>query len=223
MIVYPASESRAPQARMLARHGYRVLMLEMRGYGGSDGDPNMFGWGATRDLDAAAAFLAGRPDVRDGRIGGLGFSVGGEQVLEAAAGNLALKAVVSDGAGERSIRESVLHGVRGWLALPTAAVETAAVALLSGDGAAARARRLGRADRPAARLPHLRRSAARAAKSRSRSPTTPARPPRRLLADPRATSHRRLRGSPARVRAPRRRILRPGSGRLTAAVLRLPP
>jgi hypothetical protein len=133
VIVYPASESRAPQARMLARHGYGVLMLEMRGYGRSDGDPNAFGWGASKDIDAGVGFLRARPEVEAGRIGGIGFSVGGEQMLEAAAGNSDLQAVVSEGAGERSIRESRLRGPRGWPTLPRDAVETAAVAVLSGD------------------------------------------------------------------------------------------
>ena len=133
VIVFPGSASRAPQARVLARHGYGVLMLDMRGYGASDGDPNMFGWGATKDIDAGVGFLRARDDVREGRVGGLGFSVGGELMLEAAAGNAGLRAVVADGAGERSVRESALRGVEGALALPAAAVQTAAVTVLSGE------------------------------------------------------------------------------------------
>lgn len=118
---------------MLARHGYGVLMLDMRGYGASDGDPNMFGWGATQDIDAGVGFLRARHDVREGRVGGIGFSVGGELMLEAAAGNAGLRAVVADRAGERSVRESALRGVEGALALPAAAVQTAAVTVLSGE------------------------------------------------------------------------------------------
>ncbi len=105
----------------------------MRGYGRSDGDPNAFGWGATKDIDAAVAFLQGRPDVDSSKIGGIGFSVGGEQMLEAAAGNAGLRAVVSEGAGERSIREALIRGPRGWFSLPADAVRTTAVAVLSGD------------------------------------------------------------------------------------------
>jgi dienelactone hydrolase len=78
-------------------------------------------------------FLAARPDVRAARIGGLGFSVGGEVMLEAAAANPGLRAVVADGAGERSVRESALRGPAGWFSLPTYAVQTVAVALLSGE------------------------------------------------------------------------------------------
>jgi pimeloyl-ACP methyl ester carboxylesterase len=133
VIVFPGSNSRAPQARALVRHGYGVLMLDMRGYRKSDGDPNAFGWGATKDIDAGIAFLQARDDVEAGRIGGIGFSVGGEQMLETAAANSGLRAVVSDGAGERSVRESTLRGPRGWFALPTMAVQTVAVAIFSGE------------------------------------------------------------------------------------------
>jgi len=131
VISFPTRIGTLDHARMLVRHGYGVLLLDMRGYEESEGAPNAFGWGATRDIDAAVAWLQRRPDVRQGRIGGIGFSVGGEQMLEAAAGNPALRAVVSEGAGERSVREGLIRGPRGWLALPTATVETAAVSILS--------------------------------------------------------------------------------------------
>ena len=133
VIVFPGSASRAAQARVLVRHGYGVLMLDPRGYAESEGDPNMFGWSGARDVDAGVAFLARRADVRDDRIGGLGFSVGGEVMLDAAAGNPALLAVVADGAGERSVRESRLRGRAGWFSLPSYLAQTAAVAVLSGD------------------------------------------------------------------------------------------
>ena len=133
VIVFPGSAGRAAQARVLVDRGYGVLMLDMRGYASSDGDPNMFGWSATKDVDAGVAFLARRPDVADGRIGGLGFSVGGEVMLGAAAENRALRAVVADGAGERSVRESRLRGRAGWPSLPSYLMQTAAVAVLSGD------------------------------------------------------------------------------------------
>jgi dienelactone hydrolase len=130
VIVIPGTPSRAPHARMLARHGYGVLMLEPRGYGDSEGDPNAFGWRFGRDVDAATAFLDRRRDVRHGRIGGLGLSVGGEILLEAAARNYGLKAVVADGAGERLVRETLQGGSRMLPAVPSMAVETAAVTVL---------------------------------------------------------------------------------------------
>ena len=72
---------------MLVRHGYGVLLLDARGYDGSEGDPNLFGWDDAKDIDAAVAWLQSRPDVKDDRIGGIGFSVGGEMMLQAAASN----------------------------------------------------------------------------------------------------------------------------------------
>ena len=131
VISYPTRTGRLPQARMLARHGYGVLLLDARGYDGSAGDPNLFGWEGAKDVDAAVAWLQKRPDVGDGRIGGIGFSVGGEAMLQAAASNTGIRAVVSEGAGARSVREDLIRGPRGWLAIPEAAVQTAAIAVLS--------------------------------------------------------------------------------------------
>ena len=125
VISFPTRLGKLAVARMLHRHGYGVLVVDMRGYEGSDGAPNAFGWGSTKDIDAAVAWLHTRGIER---IGGIGFSVGGEQLLEAAAENPRLLAVVSDGAGERSVRESLVRGARGWAALPSMAVETLAVA-----------------------------------------------------------------------------------------------
>jgi len=92
---------------MLARHGYGVLLFDRRGEGESEGDPNIFGWAGDRDLRAAVAFLQSRSDVDPNRIGGIGLSVGGEMMIEAAAESDGLKAIVSEGAGIRSIRESL--------------------------------------------------------------------------------------------------------------------
>lgn len=132
VISYPTRQGKLPQARMLIREGYGVLLLDARGYDGSDGAPNMFGWGETKDIDAAVAWLRAQPDVHDGRVGGIGFSVGGEMMLEVAAQNRHLRAVVSEGAGIRSIREELLYGARSIPALPTQAVQTAALTVLSG-------------------------------------------------------------------------------------------
>jgi hypothetical protein len=132
VLSYPTRSGKVQQARMLARHGYGVLLLDARGYDGSDGDPNVFGWAGARDIHAGVTWLQRRADVEDGRIGGIGFSVGGEAMLQAAAENDGLRAVVSEGAGVRSVREDVLYGPRGWLALPASALQTAAVAIMSG-------------------------------------------------------------------------------------------
>jgi hypothetical protein len=53
-------------------------------------------------------------------------------MLEAAAGNAVLLAVVSEGAGVRLLREARLRGPRGWVVLPQEAVLTSALTVLSG-------------------------------------------------------------------------------------------
>jgi dienelactone hydrolase len=58
-------------------------------------------------LEAAVAYLEARPDVEGDRIGGVGLSVGGEMMLQEAAETDGLKAVVSEGAGIRSLREAI--------------------------------------------------------------------------------------------------------------------
>ena len=107
VIAFPGRSGPQRPARMLARHGYGVLLFDRRGEGESDGDPNIFGWAGEKDLRAAVEFLRRRPDVDPERIGGIGLSVGGEMMIEAAAESDGLKAVVSEGAGIRSIRESL--------------------------------------------------------------------------------------------------------------------
>jgi uncharacterized protein len=108
VIAFPGRTNPQPHARMLVEHGYGVLLFDRRGEGASDGDGNMFGWGGTRDIEAALGFLEDRPDVDPGRIGGLGLSVGGELMLEAAADDPRLAAVVSEGAGTRTLAEELV-------------------------------------------------------------------------------------------------------------------
>jgi hypothetical protein len=133
VLVFPGRSGTVEEARMLAERGYGVLLLDRRGQGESEGDPNAFGWGGTEDVAAAIDWLKERPDVEEGRVGGLGLSVGGELLLQAAAEGVEVGAVVSEGAGTRSIREDLIRGPAGWPSLPTAATLTAATALLSWD------------------------------------------------------------------------------------------
>jgi dienelactone hydrolase len=134
VIAFPGRTGPVRHARMLVRHGYGVLLLDRRGEGASQGDYNARGWGGEPDLRAAVAFLRKRPDVRDGRIGGLGLSVGGELLLQAAAHDRYLRAVVSEGAGLRSAAEQKHMPATPpeplrWIA--TITTETAAEAVLS--------------------------------------------------------------------------------------------
>jgi uncharacterized protein len=109
VIAFPGRKGPQRQARILARHGYGVLLFDRRGEGKSDGEPNALGWGGDRDIKAAIAFLQRRPDVDPERIGGIGLSVGGELMLETAAETAELAAVVSEGAGARTFSEEMDH------------------------------------------------------------------------------------------------------------------
>ncbi len=129
VIAFPGRTGPQRHTRMLVRHGYGVLLFDRRGEGQSDGDPNAFGWAMDKDLKAAAAFLQRRPDVDRDRIGGIGLSVGGEMMLQTAAETDAIKAVVSEGAGERSIREVVENGT--WAEVPSQFLLTVGTALFS--------------------------------------------------------------------------------------------
>jgi predicted acyl esterase len=109
------------------------LLYDRRGEAASEGDPNAVGWDRATDVEAGIAFLQQQPDVDPERIGGIGFSVGGEMLLEAAATSDDLKAVVSEGAGVRSYKEALeLDGVEGWLAKAIWMSTTAGIALFSG-------------------------------------------------------------------------------------------
>ena len=135
VIAFPGRKGPQPHTRMLARHGYGVLLFDRRGEGASDGEPNAYGWGGEKDIEAAVAYLRRRHDVDPGRIGGIGLSVGGELMMQAAAGTPGLKAVVSDGAGWRSVREMAdlpRHGILDSIVgVPSNAALTAAVAVFS--------------------------------------------------------------------------------------------
>ena len=97
MISFPGRSGPQKPARILAKHGYGVLLFDRRGEGESEGEPNSWGWGGEADI----------PDVVDDRIGGIGLSVGGEMMIEAGAETDELKAIVSEGAGARSTREDL--------------------------------------------------------------------------------------------------------------------
>jgi dienelactone hydrolase len=132
VIVYPGKKGTQTHAGMLVRRGYGVLVFDRRGEGTSEGDPQALGWGFDDDLRGALAYLRGRDDVDPNRIGGLGLSVGGEALLQTAAETSALSAVVSDGAGWRSLREDTIGmRVKDLPEVVFDAVNTAGVAVFS--------------------------------------------------------------------------------------------
>jgi dienelactone hydrolase/uncharacterized membrane protein len=125
VISFPGRASSQKRAKLLARDGYGVLLFDRRGEGESEGDPNAFGWQGVRDIPAAVAFLQRQPDVDPERIGGIGLSVGGEMMIEAAAESPELKAIVAEGASSRSVRDEIVNGSDWQEVLATGIVATA--------------------------------------------------------------------------------------------------
>ncbi|MFI7067531.1 alpha/beta hydrolase [Kribbella sp. NPDC050124] len=124
-------------AVVLARHGYGVLLFDARGHGRSEGRAMDFGWYGDLDVGAAATYLETRPDVDGSRIGVLGLSMGGEEAIGAAAADTRIRAVVAEGATNRTTADrawmSDEYGWRGtvqegleWLTYQTTALLTPA-------------------------------------------------------------------------------------------------
>jgi uncharacterized protein len=117
------SRGRIPaHVRMLARHGYGVLALDNPGNGESDGHANGLGDNAQPAIAAGLDYLEDRPDVDPRRIAGFGLSLGGEVLLDAAAHDHRLAAVVSDGAtrpmdGDKANSKGAVEGALGWLTM----------------------------------------------------------------------------------------------------------
>jgi uncharacterized protein len=97
-------------AELLAAHGYGVLLYDACGSGDSEGSPNGWGWNWDRDVAGAIRFLRQRPDVDPTRIGALGPSTGADVLIEVAAQDRDLKAVVSDGSTARSFEDAMQIG-----------------------------------------------------------------------------------------------------------------
>jgi hypothetical protein len=136
VISFPGRSGPQRPARMLAGHGYGVLLFDRRGEGRSEGEPNSWGWGGDRDVKAAIDWLQRRPDVDPDRIGGIGLSVGGEMMIETAAETDELKAVVSEGAGARMYAEDLAHDdgvINDVLGAPLAVVKSAAVGIFGNE------------------------------------------------------------------------------------------
>ena len=73
---------RGPLAAALNRHGFQVLLLDYRGYGGNPGTPSESGFVA--DSRAARAYVLGRSDVDASRLVYFSESLGAAVALELA-------------------------------------------------------------------------------------------------------------------------------------------
>jgi esterase/lipase len=103
------------QAAALVATGYAVLLMDARGHGDSAGTAMDFGWFGDLDIAAGTEYLASRPDIEADRIGAVGFSMGGEESIGAAASDTHLRAVVAEGATARTAADKEwLSDVYGW-------------------------------------------------------------------------------------------------------------
>jgi len=110
-------------AAMLQRYGFTTLLLEVRAHGKSEGEKIGFGHHEMDDLRAGVDFLLEQPEVRNGKVGLLGNSMGGALCLLYAAGDERIKAVVAHSAYssiEDTLRTSLRHfaGLSGMLMAP---------------------------------------------------------------------------------------------------------
>jgi dipeptidyl aminopeptidase/acylaminoacyl peptidase len=83
-----------PEAAVISRHGYGVLLFDSRAEGDSEGTVATWGDREQRDVTAALDYVSSRPEIDPTRIGLLGFSVGGSTVAMASALDHRVSAVV---------------------------------------------------------------------------------------------------------------------------------
>ncbi len=98
--------SALPQAGVLGRAGYGVLLMDARGHGTSGGRGMDLGWYGDQDVAAAVRYLVRRAAVDPARIGLLGLSMGGEEAIGAAAARPRVAAVVAEGATGRTAQDA---------------------------------------------------------------------------------------------------------------------
>ncbi len=82
------------EARLIAHHGYGVLLYDSRASGESDGDLATRGDREQRDVEAALDFVSSRREVDPDRIALVGFSIGAASVAMVAASDVRARAVI---------------------------------------------------------------------------------------------------------------------------------
>ncbi len=93
------------RAKVVAHHGYGVLLYDLRAHGESGGRMRTYGWVDPDDVTAALAFLQDQDEINGGKIGILGFSIGGQIALRAAAQTGQISAVIADGASHTHVQD----------------------------------------------------------------------------------------------------------------------
>jgi fermentation-respiration switch protein FrsA (DUF1100 family) len=105
------------EAVMLSRAGYGVLVMSVRSHDVNAGETITFGVEEMKDLDAWYRFTRQLPDINPGRIGMLGDSLGGSLVIQYAAANNGIAAVVAHSAFS-SLQDTIETSIRHFTGLP---------------------------------------------------------------------------------------------------------
>lgn len=82
LLLHPVRADRAvmlSRARLLVRHGYSVLLIDLQAHGETPGTAITFGWRESADVRAALAWLRRQGAAR--RVGVVGCSLGGAALL----------------------------------------------------------------------------------------------------------------------------------------------
>jgi uncharacterized protein len=82
LLLHPIRADRSAmlgRARLLAKHGYSLLLIDMQAHGETPGSAITMGWRESADVDSAVAWLHRRAPGR--RIGTIGCSLGGAALL----------------------------------------------------------------------------------------------------------------------------------------------
>lgn len=140
-------------AAVIARHGYGVLLVDARGHGESSGRAMDLGWFGDLDVRAAVSLLLEQRDVDPMRIGGVGLSMGGEELVGALAAEPRLRVVVAEGVTGRAAADkrwlADQFGVRGSIQVELERFQTAVTNVLtSADPPTALADAVDRTDTP---------------------------------------------------------------------------
>jgi len=100
--------SGAVAARILSQQGFAVLLYDLRGHGRSQAGISTWGWLEINDLLGAVDYLRGRTDLNPDRIGALGYSLGGQVTLRAAAQERWIKAVAAEGSTFAALSDHII-------------------------------------------------------------------------------------------------------------------
>ena len=102
---------------MFSRAGYGILATTVRAHESNSGEQITFGVEEMKDIHAWVQFAQALPEVNPEKLGMLGNSMGGSMVIQYAAANDAIKAVVAHSAFS-SLKDTIATSVRHFTGLP---------------------------------------------------------------------------------------------------------